>query len=110
MDETKDRRRIERLPCNAPAKIAFYVPIEYGTCCGPNCFSATVVDFNQNGFGILLEKELDENAVVNIFSNHACQRDGNSPVDKVYQSTIKWVKANRTAGPGAFRAGVRHIE
>jgi hypothetical protein len=109
MDDEKDKRRTERFACNVSAKVAFYVPLEYCACYGPNCFPATIVDYNENGFGVALASELDVNTVVNIFMNQACQRDENSPVDKVYPSKIKWIKGTATSGPEAFRIGVQHV-
>jgi hypothetical protein len=109
MDEKNDKRKVERLPCNSPAKIAYYVPVEYESCYGPSCFLSTIVDYNENGFGIILENELAENTVVNIFPNRECRSEENTPVDKAYQSKVKWVKTDQETGSGSFRIGVRHI-
>jgi hypothetical protein len=109
MDEKNDKRKVERLPCNSPAKIAYYVPVEYEPCYGPSCFLSTIVDYNENGFGIILENELPENTVVNIFPNRKCRSEENTPVDKAYQSKVKWVKTNQGTGSGSVRIGVRHI-
>jgi len=109
MDENKDQRKAERIKCKAPAKIAYYVPVEYEACYGPSCFLSTIVDYNENGFGVIMESELAENTVVNIFTDRECQSEENNPVKKVYQSKIKWVKTSQENVSGPFRIGVQHI-
>jgi hypothetical protein len=109
MDENRDKRKAERIKCNAPAKMAYYVPVEYEACYGPSCFLSTIVDHSENGFGIELENELRENTVVNIFPDKECQTEENTPVDKVYQSKVKWIKTNQEDVSGLFRIGVQHI-
>jgi len=109
MDEKNNKRKAERFPCDSPAKIAFYVPVEYETCYGPSCFLSTIVDYNENGFGVILENELAANTVVNIFLNRECPSGENNPVDKVYQSKVKWVKTDPKTSFGSYRIGVRHI-
>jgi hypothetical protein len=109
MDEKNDKRKAERIHCNAHAKIAYYVPVEYEACYGPSCFLSTIVDYSENGFGITLENELAENTVVNIFTDQECQQEENTPVDKVYQSKVKWVKTNQEHVSSQYRIGVQHI-
>ena len=109
MDEKNNKRKAERFPCDSPAKIAFYVPVEYEPCYGPSCFLSTIVDYNENGFGVILENELAANTVVNIIPNRECRSEENTPVDKVYQSKVKWVKTDPKTGFGPYRIGVRHI-
>jgi hypothetical protein len=109
MDENKDQRKAERIKCNAPVKIAYYVPIEYEACYGPGCFLSTIVDYSENGFGVIMENALAENTVVNIFTDRKCKYEENSPVDKVYQSKVKWIKTNQENDSGPFRIGVQHI-
>jgi hypothetical protein len=109
MDENKDQRKAERIKCKAPVKIAYYVPIEYEACYGPGCFLSTIVDYSENGFGVIMENELAENTVVNIYTDRECKYEENSPVDKAYQSKVKWVKTIQETGSYSFRIGVRHI-
>jgi hypothetical protein len=109
MDEKTEKRKAKRVPCSSPAKIAYYVPVEYAACYGPSCFRSTIVDHNENGFGITSEDELAENTVVNIFPDRERQSEENTSVDKVYQSKVKWVKTNKEIGAGLFRIGLQHI-
>ena len=109
MDEKTEKRKAQRFPCSSPAKIAYYVPVEYEACYGPNCFHSTIVDHSENGFGITLEDELAENTVVNIFPDRERQFEEKTPIDKVYQSKVKWVKTNKETGAGPFRIGLQHI-
>ena len=109
MDETHEKRKTDRIQCNAYAKIAYYVPVEYEACYGASCFLSTIVDYSENGFGVMMENELAENTVVTIFPDRECQSGENTPVDKAYLSKVKWVKANQEAGSGPFRMGIQHI-
>lgn len=109
MDEKTDKRQAARRPCNAQATIAYYVPVEYEACYGPGCFRSTIVDYNRNGFGVILENELAENTVVNIFPNPQSPAEEGAFLAKVYQSKVKWVKMNRETGEGPFRIGLQHI-
>jgi hypothetical protein len=56
-----------------------------------------------------LEDELAENTVVNIFPDRERQSEEKSPIDKVYQSKVKWVKTNKETEAGPFRIGLQHI-
>lgn len=109
MDEKNDKRKVERIICNFPAKIAYYVPVEYESCYGPSCFLSTIVDHSENGFGITLKDELAENTVVNIFPDRERQSEENTPANMVYQSKVKWVKTNKETGGSPFRIGLQHI-
>ena len=109
MDERKEKRKSRRLPCSSPAKIAYYVPIEYETCYGPSCFLSNIVDHSENGLGVTLEDELTENTVVNILPDPEPQSEENPPIDKVYQSKVKWVKTDKETGAGPFRIGLQNI-
>jgi hypothetical protein len=109
MGANKDQRKIERIKSNAPAKIAYYVPVEYEASYGPSCFRSTIVDHSENGFGITLEDKLAENTVVNIFPDRERKPEENTPIDKVYQSKVKWVKTDKETGAGPFRIGLQNI-
>jgi hypothetical protein len=109
MDEKNEKRKAKRFPCSSPAKIAYYVPVEYEVCYGPSCFRSTIVDHNENGLGITLEDQLAENTVVNIIPDQERQSEENTLIDKIYQSKVKWVKTNQEDVSGPFRIGVQHI-
>ena len=106
MDVKDNQRKEERRASKSSAKIAFYVPVEYGGYYGANRFKAEIIDFSEGGFGIILGDELAENSVVNILPNQECPSEENRLTQQVYQSMIKWVKKT---GPEAFRIGVQHI-
>ena len=106
MDAKDNQRKEARCAFESSAKIAFYVPVEYETCYGDNCFVAEIIDFSESGFGIMLGDALEEKSVVTILPDRECPLEGKRPSVQVYQSVIKWKKR---AGPKAFRIGVQHI-
>ena len=107
MDAKKDQRKEERFGCQSSVKIAFYVPIEYEVFYETNCFTSTIVDYSENGFGIELGDKVNENTVVNIFQFEESASEDSKPLKKSYQSKILWTKKIDSQ---TFKAGVRHMQ
>ncbi len=109
MIASRERRKAVRQHCRIPAELSFYIPLEYANAFGSGIYPATIVNYNDGGFGILSKGRFSPQMVVCIRPDPVAGDKGPQGSCRSYQSVIKWVADEHIAADGAVSIGVQHI-